>query len=118
MNLFLENIALRNSCYHCKFKKTARKSDITIADFWGIDNINPKINDEKGISAVLINSKKGERLFESIRKDIEYYNADITSIEKYNPCLNHAVTYNEKRKDFFYDLDYINFDELIEKYIK
>ena len=37
---------------------------------------------------------------ESIRKDIEYYNADITSIEKYNPCLNHAVTYNEKRKDF------------------
>ena len=118
MNLFLENIALRNSCYHCKFKKTARKSDITIADFWGIDNIHPKINDEKGISAVLINSQKGERLFKSIKNDIEYYNADITSIEKYNPCLNHAVTYNEKRKDFFYDLDYINFDELIEKYIK
>lgn len=118
MNLFLENIALRKSCYSCKFKKLARQSDITIADFWGIDKINPKINDEKGVSAVLINSKKGERLFENIRNDIEYYNADITNIEKYNPCLNHSTAYNKKREEFFRDLDNLKFSELIQKYIK
>lgn len=118
MNLFLENIALRNSCYNCQFKKTVRKSDITIADFWGIDNINPNINDEKGVSAVLINSKKGEKLFENIKNEIEYYNVKVTDIEKYNPCFNHSTSYNKKREDFFYDLDNLTFNELIERYIK
>ena len=117
MNIFLENLALRNSCYKCKFKKLKRKSDITIADFWGIDKTNLDINDEKGVSAVLINSKKGEKLFNNVKENIEYYDADINDIIKNNPCICNSVAYNDKREEFFCDLDNVEFEKLIEKYV-
>lgn len=117
MKIFLKNLALRESCYDCEFKKLARKSDITIADFWGIDKINPKINDETGISAVLINSKKGQELFENIKKDLDYYDARLEDIIKYNPCICESTYYNEKREQFFKDLEEKDFDTLINKYL-
>ena len=57
MKIFLQNLSLRDSCYDCKFKKYNRISDITLADFWGIDNIMPEMNDNKGTSLVVINSE-------------------------------------------------------------
>lgn len=117
MKIFLRNLALRNSCYDCKFKKLARKSDMTIADFWGIDKINPQINDETGISALLINSEKGQKLFDSIKEDIDYYDANLEDIIKYNSCICKSTYYNEKREQFFKDLEENNFDDLIKKYL-
>ena len=61
---FLSNIALRDSCTNCKFKKENKASDITLADFWGINNIKPNMNDEKWTSLVIVNSEKGKALFE------------------------------------------------------
>lgn len=58
MQAFLKNICLRESCYNCSFKKKNRVSDITLADYWGIDKVHPKMNDNKGISLVLVNSIK------------------------------------------------------------
>ena len=34
-----DNFDLRDTCYDCKFKKEKRKSDVTVADFWGINNV-------------------------------------------------------------------------------
>ena len=36
MKAFLNHLSLRESCTDCKFKKKNRLSDITLADFWGI----------------------------------------------------------------------------------
>lgn len=58
MRAFLQNISLRDSCYNCKFKKYNRLSDITLADFWGVQNLLPEIDDDKGVSLVIINSDK------------------------------------------------------------
>lgn len=49
---------------NCKYATPSRVSDITIGDFWGIQdskNIN-KVEKEKGISLVLINTKR-KRIF-------------------------------------------------------
>lgn len=40
MRAFLKDVCLRPSCYACKFKSIYRQSDITLADFWGIQNIH------------------------------------------------------------------------------
>jgi coenzyme F420-reducing hydrogenase beta subunit len=34
---FLKDICLRKSCYRCKYVSMDRQSDITIADFWGVN---------------------------------------------------------------------------------
>lgn len=117
MQLFLKDLTLRDSCYSCNFKKEKRISDITVADYWGIKHIDPEINDEKGLSAVLINSLKGEELFEKIKDNIFYKLQSIEGITKYNPSFIKSSKYNLKRDEFFKDLDNTSIEELYEKYI-
>ena len=58
MKGFLKDLYLRPSCYDCKFKTLQRASDITLADFWGIEKIIPEINVEKGVSLCWASSEK------------------------------------------------------------
>lgn len=59
MQLFLKDYILRPSCYNCKFKNGANLSDITLGDFWGVSDIHPEWDDDKGLSILLANSSKG-----------------------------------------------------------
>ena len=117
MKFFLNNIVLRKSCYNCKFKSLARNSDITIADFWGIEKIDPKIYDEKGISAILVNSRKGREIFENIKQNLNISYAKIEDIIKYNSCINQSTKYNSSREKFFCDLEKNSYEKLIQKYL-
>lgn len=74
--------------------------------------------DTPGISAVFINLEKGEKLFNNIKKQLIYYNANIEDIIKYNPCFCNSASYNDKRENFFEDLDKCDFYNLLEKYLK
>lgn len=58
MRAFLADLILRPSCYACSFKSSQSGSDITIGDFWGIENVLPKMDDDKGCSLVLLNNEK------------------------------------------------------------
>lgn len=118
MKLFLNNLDLRESCYNCSFKKKNRKSDITIADFWGINNFLPKLNDELGVSAVIINTKKGQEIFENIKKYMKYEKTDLNNVILDNSCMIESVKYNERRKDFFEKLEKLEFGELIKEFEK
>lgn len=62
--LFGTHEIIRPSCYYCKYKKVIRTGDITIADYWGIDKAIPGFNDNKGVSLVLVNTEKGQRILE------------------------------------------------------
>lgn len=66
MKGFLKDIYLRKSCYNCVFKnkEVKRVSDLTIADYWGCEEIEPDFFDGNGVSLVLINSRKGSNIFE------------------------------------------------------
>lgn len=118
MKLFLENYDLRESCYQCNSKNENRKSDLTIADYWGINDIRKEFNDEKGVSAVIVNTEKGELLFEKIKPEMEFVREEMESILKYNYMLIKSVELNDKRKEFFKDLENLTFEEIVEKYIK
>lgn len=117
MKLFLKDFDLRRTCYNCNFKKEKRVSDVTVADFWGIDNVRPEINDDKGISVLLINSSKGKEIFENIKQYMDYTKESIDDVKKYNYSFVNSVSYNEKREEFFEDLDKKDFSELINKYL-
>ena len=68
MNLFLSDLLLRPSCYSCRFSSFKRCSDITIADFWGIERTQPEFDDNKGVSLVLVNTEKGNNLFNQLQQ--------------------------------------------------
>ena len=120
MRGFLQNLYLRPSCYDCKSKTLNRLSDITIADFWGIENIVPELDDDKGTSLVLVNSDKGEKIFQKLQDKMIIKQVDCDEAIKYNSAAIKSVNMNPKRDKFFRDLDshYENISELIMKYTK
>jgi coenzyme F420-reducing hydrogenase beta subunit len=84
-NIFSSDTALRPSCHHCRYANFKRPSDITIADFWGIEKIMPQFDDNKGISLVLINTAKGQKLYEDIEVKIIYKESNTKD------CLQHNL---------------------------
>lgn len=116
MQAFLKNVILRDSCYECSFKKINRLSDITLADFWGIEYVNPKMFDNKGTSLVIVNSEKGRKLFNDIQSEIIQEQVDINEALKYNPSMTSSVRPDKNRENFFLNLDKMDFDKLVNKY--
>ncbi|WP_444659808.1 Coenzyme F420 hydrogenase/dehydrogenase, beta subunit C-terminal domain [Caproiciproducens sp. R2] len=116
MQGFLKNIYLRPSCYHCRFKGVNRQSDITLADFWGIENILPELFDDKGTSLIFLNSQKGQDLFQQINERMISCHVDIQKAVKNNTAAHQSVLQSSKRDAFFKDLDKLPFEVLMKKY--
>lgn len=68
LRTFTSGLINRPSCYQCPYSNQKRSADITLGDFWGISEIEPEFNDNQGTSLVLINTKKGENLFNLNKK--------------------------------------------------
>ena len=118
MQAFLSNYTLRDSCYNCSFKKISRLSDITLGDFWGIDKIDKSMNDNKGTSLVIINSKKGEELLNILKKKCKIKAVDFDNSIKYNPAYFQSCNMPNKREEFFSEINEDNFDQVVNKYTK
>ena len=56
-------------CENCKYQNAPRFGDLTIGDFWGIEDKDKSINIDKGVSAVLCNNEKGKKFFECIPEE-------------------------------------------------
>ena len=63
MKGFLSDLYLRPACYECRCKNGASQSDITIGDYWGVKEVDKELDDDKGLSIVMLNSGKGQELF-------------------------------------------------------
>lgn len=107
---FLNAKILRKTCYECKYKGKNRISDITLCDYWGIDREHKKFPAQNGVSAVMINSIKGEKLFNKVKNNLTYIETTFESISKHNKSLiNSAST----EKMIEYDINDENlFNEL------
>lgn len=102
---FNKNLYLRPSCYQCTFKGVERSSDITLGDFWGLENYHPKFGDNYGVSAIIIHTQKGKTIFEKIKCDMVYIECDAEMLTPGNPCLTTSSPLTEKRTLFFKNWD-------------
>lgn len=101
---FSNNIMFRHSCGKCHFCNTRRPSDITIADFWGWQKQDANINsDDKGLNLVLVNTPKGQTLFEKIIDNLYVISASPTAYLQ--PNLKAPTQIHRKRLRF--ERDYV-----------
>lgn len=116
-DLFYSGYSLRECCFQCRYAGKPGYADFTIGDFWGAEFVIPELDDNKGISILLINSEKGMDFFRSVCKD----SALVKEIQ-----IDDALKYNHtkpsrKPKDYdvFWD-DYkeLCFQQIVEKYAK
>lgn len=106
---FQNRLFYRPSCYECNFCKINRTSDITIADCWGFETISNKYDFHKGISCIIINSSKGEKIFNKMNgiKD----ELPLEFVVNNNSCYTKPTTYNKNRTKFFNNLNVNNFEQ-------
>lgn len=100
---------IRNVCGQCEFKGFPKNSDITLGDFWGIDE---SLNDNKGTSIVILNNDKGKLAFENIKQDIDFWQANLEDVIKGNHMINESVNINDKSVEFLNKLDKVPFSVL------
>lgn len=111
------NVYCRPSCYDCQFKDFPRISDITIADYWGIEKVDKNLDMNIGTSMILLNSNKGIAFFESVKEKLEYRETSFESILGGNIALKKSIEPAKiDRNAFFKDLDENDFDYVTQKY--
>lgn len=104
-NLFLGSQTYRDSCYRCKYAGMSRPGDLTLGDFWGVENRHPEFLREnggamdaaKGISCVLANSPRGK---EAVERLADYAQVGVSRAEAVafdNAQLNHPSKQGENR---------------------
>lgn len=99
MQVFLKDLCIRPSCTACPAKKGKSGSDITIADYWGIEKLYPEFDDDKGVSLVLINSSKGIKMVDSF--DIDYIETTYNQALENNKALENSIENNKYALEFW-----------------
>ncbi len=100
MRAFLHNLSLNKSCTQCQFNKLPRVADLTIADFWGVDDFDKSLNDDKGISIILINNMKGRYLLEHLPKECFLAEVPLAVAIKYNKNICGTSTAHKNYIEF------------------
>lgn len=112
-NAFISSKTIRESCYSCKFANTRRTSDITLGDYWGIEQAHPEFYSSKGVSLVLVNSDKGLHLWQSINNNLTCIES---TIEKAVPLNSNLV--NPPQRPPCRDNIYTGIDDDFDKFVK
>lgn len=115
--LFHLGYSLRTACYDCKFTNLNRQSDLTMGDAWGIDKINNNFDDNLGTNIIIINTSKGQKIFEEIKEKISYLEVNIDDYIPYNPRLKCSRPVDKNKIDQFWEIYYKKgFKGIISKY--
>lgn len=101
MRLFLRNLILRPSCYKCPAKQGKSWSDLTIADFWGIERFYPEFDDERGVGLLMVNSEKGRHAMELDVDAMLMKEVSLSEATACNLSYNHSVGNPDKRDKCF-----------------
>ncbi|MBR6043017.1 MAG: Coenzyme F420 hydrogenase/dehydrogenase, beta subunit C-terminal domain [Paludibacteraceae bacterium] len=86
---FLNGHITRYDCYECKFACPTRVGDITLADYWGIQQQHPDFPQiKKGVSLLIVNTPQGKEILNEIKKSIILVKS---STDKVRQTSNHNL---------------------------
>lgn len=109
------HLYVRSSCHECLFRTIPRVSDITLGDFWGIGKLKAELDDDRGTSAILVNSAKGAQMLDWIRDQLYLEERSFEDVLAGNVSLIQSPERGEFREYFFEHMDRMRFDKLIMK---
>lgn len=116
MRAFLADLCLRPSCYSCAFKGQNRPADITLADYWGVWDIHPEVDDDKGTSLVFTHSEKGAAALEAIREQLEIFPTQAQEAIRRNSAMIACAPRPKNREAFLSQVQADNFEQVVNQF--
>lgn len=100
---FLGNYYLRPSCHKCSARLGKSSSDITLADFWKIEQFSLMEDTDEGTSLVLLHSRKAIDFFPY--ENLLYKETDYRTALVSNPSIFKSHIHQRKRERFWEKYD-------------
>lgn len=91
--MFSHNLINRLSCANCAYTNYNRVGDLSIGDFWGIERSHKAFSDRLGVSLVMVNTEKGQKLLDGCETIVK------VEVEKKDTCQNSLLKQAEPSSD-------------------
>lgn len=101
LRMFFSGMIIRESCSKCKFRSQYRNSDFTIWDCFNVYHLDKSLNEEKGVTRVLLHTDKAIKIFKIISSDLEYREITIDKAVENVREFVQSPEINNQRKEFF-----------------
>lgn len=101
MQGYFKSLCMRESCYTCKYKNFYSGADITLGDFWGAKQLVPEFYNPMGVSALCVQTEKGQQLLSKANNLVNIKDVDINLILKHNRGLVEPFPKGIKSEEFF-----------------
>lgn len=112
----LFTLSMNDICFQCPFATPSRASDLTMGDYWGIENSNcADMEDKLGVSLVLCNTQRGREILNKLVEDAVVIMTSLEHCKENNPLFR--PTFKPAKYDEFQaDFARLEFDGFAERY--
>lgn len=114
MRGFLGNTFLKPACFKCTFRGFRSNADCMIGDFWGAEVEAPNLDDNTGLSCVLVHNQNVIKLLRT--SGVELYNAELNQILKYNRNILESPNPSDLRDEFYDYAEKTCYQRAIQRY--
>lgn len=111
---FYKHVMLRPACHKCPYSTAERQADITIGDFWHIEEKIPSFYDKMGTSLFIVHTERGSEVFDAIKDSIDWIETNATDCWQIN--LERPTERSLRRDEFWRDYKSKGVAYIIEKY--
>ncbi len=116
---FLSELYNRPSCHDCSVRELRSGADLTIADYWNVDETMPDMDDDKGTSLVLVNTERGRAAFDAIRPHCRARESTFDDARRVNPAIVRSPVPHARRGTFFKEIAKTDdFDHLVVRLLR
>ena len=117
-NAFKNYVIFRESCYSCQYATINRVSDITLADFWGIEKYGFDGDTDAGVSMIVANDSRGMNVLREIKEKVIFKEFPVQYGIDSNYCLTHQTQKPKCRDAVFQEITKYGYERTAEKYFK
>lgn len=116
LRMFFSGMIIRPSCTACKFRSRYRNSDFTIWDCFNVYFLNRKLNEDAGVTRVLLHTRKAQLMFEEINQNYDFEEINPDDVVKGCDEMLNSPKENIKKKSFYEDYHKMSMKDLLDKY--
>lgn len=116
INIFFSELCLREVCYRCPYCTDGKPADITLADFWGIEQTDLDFEFSKGCSLIIARGKGLDKV-KNLANVVELNVQQETTARKYQSLLKTPIKRPADRDAFWKDYHENGFLYVAKKYL-